>query len=150
MHALNGRCHCGNLSLALGLPKPLPHYHPRACDCAFCRKHGARYLADPAGSLRIRVRDAAELVIYHQGSGIAECLICGRCGVLVAITYRDGDRLYAVANASVLDDAETLGDSLPVSPRTLSADEKIARWKQLWFSDVRLEAASASTGRRTP
>lgn len=54
----------------------LPHascaYHPRACDCDFCRKHGAAYISDPQGAVRIQVKDAQQLGRYRQGSGIAE------------------------------------------------------------------------------
>jgi len=136
MHTLKGGCHCGNLALTLTLPQAPATYHPRACDCGFCLKHGAAYLADPHGSLRIAAEDPAALVKYRQGSHSVDFLLCGRCGVLVGVTYQDQDGLFAVVNASAFDD--TFGERQPVSPYTLPTEEKIRRWKQLWCADVAL------------
>src|ERR671939_662142 len=46
---LEGTCHCGNIAIVLETgqdPRSLPL---RACDCSFCRKHGARTTSDPEG-----------------------------------------------------------------------------------------------------
>src|SRR5690348_18095264 len=69
-------------------------YHPRACDCDFCRKNAAAYVSDPQGSLGIRVQDARCLGNYRQGSGVAECIFCAKCGVLI------GDRKSTRLNSS--------------------------------------------------
>jgi len=136
MHSLNGSCHCGNLSVALQLTQAPAEYAPRRCDCDFCRKHGASYLADPAGTLRIEVKNPSTLSKYRQGSSTADCLVCGTCGVLVAITMECGGQCYGVVNVSVIDGDVGFGESKIVSPRALSAEEKVARWKQLWFARV--------------
>jgi hypothetical protein len=136
MPTLTGACHCGKLSIELDLTQAPSAYRPRLCDCDFCRKHGAGYLADPDGALRIVVKDEGFLHRYRQGADIADCLVCGNCGVLVAITYEDGGELYGVVNVRVLDGEVVLGEGQVVSPRKLSADEKVARWKQLWFQRV--------------
>jgi hypothetical protein len=77
-----GGCHCGNITLEMELTAEAGSYHPRACDCDFCRKHAASYVPDPRGKLEISVRGEANLIKYRQGSGIADCLICRICGVL--------------------------------------------------------------------
>jgi len=112
------------------------HIPPRACDCDFCRKHGAAYISDPQGSVRIQVKDAQQLGKYRQGSGIAECLICRNCGVLVGVVYVDNRRLYAGINCKVIDGNPGFAEAVPVSPKTLPDDEKVGRWKDLWFADV--------------
>ena len=43
MLSLSGACHCGALRLQLTLPGDPADYAPRACDCDFCRKHGAAF-----------------------------------------------------------------------------------------------------------
>jgi hypothetical protein len=55
---------------------------------------------------------------------------------LVAICYEDADGYYGVVNTRALDGNVALGESQAVSPKLLTADEKVARWKQLWFSHV--------------
>jgi hypothetical protein len=142
MHHLEGGCHCGNIAVELELPRSPATYHPRACDCEFCRKHGAAYVSDPQGALRIRIRDERHAGRYTQGSGLAELLLCRNCGVLAAALYAGHGRLYATVNARILDAAGTqFAAEQPVSPQTLSAGEKIQRWQDIWFSNVSTGAA---------
>ncbi|HKD55322.1 MAG TPA: hypothetical protein VKB72_13985, partial [Steroidobacteraceae bacterium] len=141
---LSGGCHCGNLRLQVGLTGEPGQYSPRACDCDFCRKHGAAWLSDPKGSLRISVRNARELGKYAQGSGTAELLLCRHCGVLVgACLTGAGGRLYGAVNAQAVECATPFAAAQSVSPQHLSADEKVQRWQQLWFSDVTIIAGDA-------
>jgi hypothetical protein len=74
---------------------------------------------------------------YRQGSGSAEMLFCGRCGVLVGALYIDAGCCLGVVNASVLE-TTALGSPEIVSPKTLTAEAKVERWHRLWFKDVQL------------
>ncbi len=139
MYTVRGGCDCGNLSVELELSEPSHSYLPRACDCGFCRKHAAAYVSDPKGSLRIQVRQTELLGRYRQGSGTAECLLCARCGVLIGVSYQEGELRYAAVNVHAIGDGSTFGSSNVVSPKALAVDERVRRWKQLWFSNVRLE-----------
>jgi hypothetical protein len=85
--------------------------------------------------LEIRVKDSANLSRYRQGSGIAECLICKICGVLVGISYNEDGRLYAAVNSKAVENG-AFGAETAVSPKTLDDRDKIERWKNIWFSDV--------------
>lgn len=138
MHSVSGACHCGNILLDLQLAKEPGSYNPRACDCAFCRKHGAAYVSDAQGSLRVRITDERKSGMYRQGSELAEMLLCTHCGVLVGALYRTEGRIYATVNARVIEGTESFGVEQAVSPKKLSGDAKIARWKDLWFSSVEL------------
>jgi hypothetical protein len=140
----SGGCHCGNLRLQLQLTGAPGEYRPRACDCQFCRKHGAAWVSDPQGSLRIGVRDQRELGRYQQGSGTAELLLCRRCGVLVGACYDDAGRLYGVANAKVIDDGTSFGAEQVVSPQQLTAADKTRRWRELWFPEVSIIDATSA------
>ena len=63
-------------------------------------------------------------------------LICRKCGVLAAVVYSEDGRLYATANGKAMENSEAFGQEMPVSPWKLGADDKRARWKELWFADV--------------
>ena len=133
---MRGGCHCGNILLELQLTNEPGSYHPRACDCAFCRKHGAAYISDAQGSLRVRINDQSRSGTYRQGNELADMLMCTHCGVLVGALYRTEGRIYATVNVKAIEGAESFGVEQPVSPQRLSGDEKISRWKSLWFSSV--------------
>jgi hypothetical protein len=138
MEPLFGQCYCGNIHLTMTLSCELHAVHPRACDCDFCRKHGAEYVSDPLGSLHIRIKAEREVGRFRQGSDIAELLLCRTCGVLVGAFYRDGDQLFGTVNVRALEDYAAFGASVAVSPKSLSPDEKTKRWQQVWFPDVRV------------
>ena len=141
MQTLRGGCHCGNIRITLTLTREAGSYHPRACDCDFCRKHDAAYVSDPQGAMRLNILDERAATRYAQGSGQAELLLCRICGVLVGPLYSDGGRLYGAVNVNAVEGAAAFGTRQPVSPQTLSASEKARRWKELWFADVALGAA---------
>lgn len=105
---MRGGCHCGLLRLAFATSLPAAALAPRACDCSFCHRHGAAWLSDPDGRLDITAAGRNALLSYRQGSEAAEFRLCARCGVLVAATFTDADRLYAAVNAGCLDEAAIL------------------------------------------
>jgi hypothetical protein len=136
VHAVKGGCYCGNILVQLELANEPGYYNPRACDCGFCRKHGAAYLSDPKGSLRLEIHDPDRSTRYRQGNELAEMLLCTRCGVLVGALYRDDEHVYATINAKTIEAAEGFGSEQTVSPKMLAAEEKVARWKKVWFAKV--------------
>jgi|SRR5882724_919986 len=138
LHRTSAACHCDNISVELTLADQPGSYRPRACDCDFCRKHGAAYVSDPTGSVLIGIRDPNGVVKYRQGSRSADFLLCRNCGVLVAVLYQENDRLYATINASAVDASTCFAEEQSVSPKRMSAPEKAERWRDLWFADVKL------------
>lgn len=139
---LRGGCHCGALRIALATTLDPAATVPRACDCSFCRMHGAAWVSDPAGQLEVVAADGT-LREYRQGSGTARFLLCARCGVLVAAVFEQDGRRYGVANASGLDARDAFAPAVPASPQQLGRDDKVARWLQLWVPDVELRIAQA-------
>lgn len=115
------------------------HYTPRACDCSFCVKHGAAYLSDAQGRLTIRAENLDSLRHYRQGSRNADCLFCGTCGVLVALVCHIDGRLHGTINSRILNDVQSFAEPAKVSPKSLTVQDKLMRWKQMWFSDVVVE-----------
>jgi len=139
VYKFKGGCHCGNIQIEVKLTRAPISYNPRVCDCDFCRKHGASYVSDAQGSMRMQVQDPLQLNKYHQGSGIADCIICRNCGVLVGIVHQSNGRLYGAINSKIIDGSPPFGEEVPVSPKTLPDAEKIKRWKDIWFANVGID-----------
>jgi hypothetical protein len=136
MRQVAGSCRCGQLRLTARLTQPLESYCPRECDCDFCRARGAAYVSDPLGELTLQVRQADSLRRHRQGDALADMLSCGRCGALVGALYAADGLQHGVVNVQVLDDAKLFGARQTVSPRRLTAAEKITRWREIWFPNV--------------
>ena len=141
---LSGGCHCGNIHIDMALTKASAEYSPRACDCDFCRKHGASYISDPQGTLRMTVRNFADFGRYKQGSGASDCLFCRNCGVLVGYSYAENGQIYAVVNSRAVDGAAQFGTETAASPKLLPQEKKTERWKQIWFRDVVIEPVKSA------
>jgi hypothetical protein len=131
-----GGCHCGNVRVTFATALAPSAWELRECQCRFCRKHGARALTDPRGSLTLAVRDAGQLIRYRFGQRTAEFLVCGGCGVFVGATLAVDDRRYATLNANTLDCALELTQA-PVAvdydaeTRAQREARRAARWTSL-------------------
>lgn len=147
---LHGSCDCGGLSLEFVTALEPGSLTPRACDCSFCRKHGAAYVSDPAGSLTVRENRGGALHGHRQGSKSAEFVLCSECGVLLAATYAGASRVYGAVNARCLDSRDELGVPQSASPQHLSVAEKVARWTALWVPDVALLRFPGAPGAAKP
>jgi hypothetical protein len=134
---LKGGCHCGKVRVELATSIRPADFRPRACDCSFCTKHGAAYVSDPAG--RLRITGSASLTDYRQGSGTARMLLCRACGVLVAAVLEEDGRRYGTVNAQCLEGV-AFGAPQTVSPQKLEVGDKKARWTRLWTPDVEIVA----------
>jgi len=138
---VEGGCHCGAITLVLSTALVPTTTAARACDCSFCRAHGAAWISDAKARLVIRIHPPERLHRYRQGSEAAQFLLCGNCGVLVAVVFEEGDRRYAAVNAGCMDARDAFAPAVPASPQALAPDEKTARWRQLWIDDVRVVTA---------
>lgn len=134
MHLYSGQCHCGNARLTLELPKPLNTCIPRACDCDYCTAQNIIYLSHPKGTLRIASHSA--LSQGHQGSGQAVLHSCKKCHQLIAVTCEVSGIERGTVNASLMNDAESFEPAILVSPKQLSAEEKLVRWESAWLKVI--------------
>jgi hypothetical protein len=131
-----GRCHCGAIRVRFETERPLA---PRACQCGFCRKHGARTVTDPAGTAVIRI--GPETLRYRFASKAADYLLCGRCGAYVGAVAEIEDALFATLNLNAFDDPHPRIEAETVSYDGESAQTKVARRRQRW-TPTRLERAA--------
>ena len=81
----------------------------------------------------MRITGAETARRYRQGSGQADFLFCGDCGVLVAVVCADETgALRGAVNRNSFDQHHLLGSEVVASPQLLAAEAKLARWSQLW------------------
>ena len=127
-----GKCSCGHTKLKIFLPETLDQYSPRACDCDFCISRNISYLSHPNGELEIESIEPLE--VQKQGSNQAGFITCGRCKTIIAVTLQLENKLVGALNSTLLSDYSLLQKSTAVSPKQLSAKEKVERWQTLWLN----------------
>jgi len=111
MAILHGKCHCGRIEVDFETAIPPAQLQVRACQCSFCRRHGAKTVTDPNGRLIIQY-EAGSLDRYRFGLRTADFLLCRTCGVYVAALFSDGGEVRATLNAAGMMLAE-LSDQNP-------------------------------------
>jgi hypothetical protein len=95
-------CHCGALTARYSTEKPPARWPIRACQCSFCRAHGALTTSDPVGRLQFDCLHPELLQRYRFASGSAQFLLCRECGVyLGAQMLSDGAR-FGILNTLTL------------------------------------------------
>ena len=128
-----GGCHCGNLRIALTLSMPSQDCELRACQCSFCRSHGARTAADPNGSLALEIRDGSKLNRYRFGLQTADYLVCSICGVYVAAVSDTPAGRRATINTNCLDDrAAFTRDPVPADYEGETREARLKRRAERW------------------
>ena len=76
-----GACHCGAIEFTYETRLSPQSWALRACQCGFCRAHGALATSDPAGTVRFRYIYPDRLRRYRFGLRTADFLICRECGI---------------------------------------------------------------------
>jgi hypothetical protein len=143
-HALVGHCHCRSINVTFEPSAPLGDLWVRACQCSFCRRHGAMTTSDPAGRLSIFAREE-DLIRYQFGTGTADFLLCATCGVFVAAVMRG-----PAGELGTLNVAGTRMEHLfdrspePVSFEGESADQRRTRRAGKWTPTVIVEATPSA------
>lgn len=134
---IRGACHCGNIDYELEWPADRPAIPVRACDCSFCRKHGAEWTSDRGATLRVRVRAAGAVKQYRFGTRTADFHLCSGCGVVPFVSCDLDNRSYAVVNVNTFYDTEGL--SMNRSSASFGSEEtvdRLERRKRNWISAV--------------
>lgn len=140
MTTLAGHCHCGAIRVELEPGKPVGELALRACQCGFCRRHGARTTSDPEARLHIEAAPGA-LNRYRFGAQAVDALLCDECGVYVASVLQTDDGLLATLNVAGVDLEGFSGRAgEPVSYEHETQDERLARRRARWTPTVLVEA----------
>jgi hypothetical protein len=133
MATYEGRCHCGLLGYSYVTDVPPAAWSVRACQCSFCRAHGARCTSDPNGSARFRIGKTESLVRYQFALHTADFLLCRHCGVYVAAVLSSERGMFTTINLNALDPAPPdLPSAEPVSYEGESREQRVARRERRW------------------
>jgi hypothetical protein len=131
MNKLTGHCHCNQMTLEFASALGVDELPLRACQCSFCRRHGARSTSDPGGAVRIVLSNCEAVSYYQFGPQTAEFLICQRCGVYMAAILRDGTRIFASVNANTFD-TPLQQNAVPVDYEGETVEQRKERRRTKW------------------
>ena len=133
LRSFHGSCHCGALGFCFDTALPVGEWSVRACQCRFCRAHGARTTSDPAGRLVFNVGEGETLRRYRFGLRTADFLLCGRCGVYVGAQIAIAPGAFGIVNTlAMLPIAEELPAATAVDYGAESLSERAGRRAQRW------------------
>lgn len=133
MGTYRGHCHCGALAFEYRTAIAPAVWSVRACQCSFCRAHGAAYTSDPAASLRFTHREPEFLSRYRFGHQTADFIFCGRCGGYLGAVSETEDRTLMVINIHALDpQPEGLPGAQPISFDGETIDSRGSRRAVRW------------------
>ena len=134
-----GACHCGAIGFHYRTSRPPAQWSVRACQCSFCRAHGALSSSDPAGSIEFFGAEEA-LQRYRFGLRTADFFVCRRCGVYVGAAIAVGERHYGIVNVRAIDlsDDQEFSVSQPVSYDGEDTPGRVARRAERWTPVNRL------------
>ncbi len=141
----DGQCHCGKVKASFDTQKPPQQLGVRACQCDFCRRHGARNISDPDGRAVIDA-SADDIVRYRFSLKTADFLICRHCGVYIAAIIGEGDNIRSTINVAGMRMMEFLGlEEAPMEYGAESVDVRVGRrfekWTPTHFTDTELNAS---------
>lgn len=125
----SGACHCGRVSVEFRSSGA--ELTPRACQCGFCRRHGARTVTDTDGFAEITAD--GPLTRYHFGLMTADYYLCPVCGVYIGCGI-DADGILRVtlnaAGLQLMPWADRTAEPVDYSGETLHErlDRRRARW----------------------
>lgn len=108
-----GSCHCGSVTFTLTSEKKPEEMRVGRCGCSFCRRHGARTVGDPSGSVEFRSTSGA-LSRYRFGLGITDYLLCARCGAYVGAVMPGESGAIGIVNVNSLDIRDTFDAAPPL------------------------------------
>ena len=127
---LEGRCHCGAVRYTFHASQPPAQWIVRACQCSFCRAHGARTTSDPNGSVTFEIADASKLERYRFGTKTTDFLICNGCGVYLAAVLTSTHGQFATLNVNAMQSLPDLAEAAPVFYDGESSEHRMARREQ--------------------
>lgn len=147
---IKGSCHCGNIGFELAWEPDPVEINARACGCSFCVKHGGVWTSNPAGRVRISVRDRSLVNDYTFGTRTATFHTCTRCGVVPVVTSLIDGRLYAVVSVNAMNGLDpAMVKRAPISFEGEDLDVRLARRKRGWIGDVAFVADHEAVAKST-
>lgn len=133
LRSFTGSCHCGAIGLVFLTALPVAQWSVRACQCRFCRAHGAVTTSDPTGRLMFRVDQRESLQQYRFGLKTADFLVCSGCGVYVGAQIETPRGAFGIINTLTLMPRPTeLPAAAPADYDSEGSSERLRRREQRW------------------
>jgi hypothetical protein len=127
--AFSGQCHCGRVRVGFRASKP--DLQVRACQCGFCRRHGAKNVTDTDGFAEIT--SDGSLTRYHFGLMSSEALLCSGCGVYIgSALVADGITRVTLNAQGLLMQPFAAADAEPVDYSGETLHERLDRRRAKW------------------
>lgn len=132
-----GKCHCGNLRFEFQTNLKAEELSIRACNCSFCRLHGAKSTSDPNGSVQFFVDCQEQLNRYQFGTKTADFLICKVCGVYLAAVMTVDEKKYSTFNLTTtpLRNREAQLVSYEHETQQERIERRLVRWTPVYGRD---------------
>lgn len=127
-----GSCHCGAIGFAFKTSRNPDSWPVRACQCGFCRRHGARTTSDPAGSVTFRIESESNLQRYRFGLQTADFMICRACGVYLAAVLTAPQGRVATVNINALHERLDVPEATSISYEGESLEQRQNRRELNW------------------
>lgn len=128
-----GACHCGAIEYAFETARGPRSWDVRACQCSFCRGHGAIVTSDPAGTARFAYVHPDRLRRYRFGLRTADYLLCRECGMYVGAVMLTGAGAVAIVNLNLLRERPRgLASPRAVNRAGESLEDRRARRRTQW------------------
>ena len=128
-----GACHCGALEFTHETRLSPRRWSVRACQCAFCRGHGALATSDPQGIVRFRYAYPDRLRRYRFALRTADFLVCRECGMYIGAVMMTGVGAVATINVNALRERPRgLAPAKLVNYKGESVEERRARRLAIW------------------
>jgi hypothetical protein len=126
------RCHCGAHTARYRTAIPPADWSVRACQCSFCRSHGALATSDPHGLLEFRSTDLNQIQRYRFGGRTADFLVCRECGVYVGVQMVTDKGRFGVLNVLALRPLLLLSAAEPMDYGAESPEGRRLRRESRW------------------
>jgi hypothetical protein len=128
-----GGCHCGAIEFTYESRLTPRRWAVRACQCTFCRGHGALTTSDPNGTVRFRYLSPDRLRRYRFALRTSDFLICRECGIYVGAVMLTGAGAVAVVNLNALRERPRgLAEAKPMNYRSESLELRRKRRREHW------------------
>ncbi len=128
-----GSCHCGDIGFTFRTAIELPDWSIRACQCSFCRAHGAQSTSDPAGQISFIASRIESLQKYRFGLRTADFLLCRECGVYIGAVIASAGSAFGIVNVRALKETpDDLANIATISYDAEDVDGRVSRREERW------------------
>jgi hypothetical protein len=133
MTSYSGSCHCQAIVYAYHTERDPSTWTVRACQCTFCRAHGALTTSDPQASIEFTAHNIDRLMRYRFGQGVTDFLICNQCGVYVGAQIQTPRGSFGIINVNALQPMPAgLTQAVAMEYGSETKEHRIARREQRW------------------